>query len=160
MAYPLDVLLDDRSFIERGGDVVRCRADQLHAALMRLVIGFGAFEAGQKRMMDIDAAAGKLRCHFFREYLHVAREHDKLGVGRANDLQDFLFLLALRLFRCRQVMKGNALQVDMRVSLERVIGDDGGDLHREFADAASIEQIDEAVIEARDEDHHAPVLRA
>ena len=43
-----DFLLDDRAFIEVGGDVMCRRADQLDPARMRLVIGLGTFEAGQE----------------------------------------------------------------------------------------------------------------
>ena len=38
------------------GDVMRGGADQLDAALMRLVIGPRALEARQERMVDVDAA--------------------------------------------------------------------------------------------------------
>jgi hypothetical protein len=56
MADALDILIDDRAFIEVAGDVVRGGADQLDAARMRLMIRPRALEAGQKRMMDVDAA--------------------------------------------------------------------------------------------------------
>jgi hypothetical protein len=60
MADALDVLVDDRAFIERGGDVMRGGADQFDATLMRLMVGPRAFKARQKRVMDIDAAAESL----------------------------------------------------------------------------------------------------
>ena len=56
VADALDVLLDDRALVEIGGDEMRGRADQLDAARMRLVIGLRALEAGQERMVDVDAA--------------------------------------------------------------------------------------------------------
>ena len=34
-----DVLLDDRTFIQLGGHVVRGRADELDAAIVRLLVG-------------------------------------------------------------------------------------------------------------------------
>ncbi len=34
-----DVLLDDRTLVEIGGDVMRRRADQLYAALIGLLVG-------------------------------------------------------------------------------------------------------------------------
>src|SRR5262245_60535432 len=40
MRHPFGFLLDDRSFIEIRRHVMRGRADQLHAALMRLMVGF------------------------------------------------------------------------------------------------------------------------
>jgi hypothetical protein len=39
MADALDILVDDRALVERAGDIMRGGADQLDAALMRLVIG-------------------------------------------------------------------------------------------------------------------------
>jgi hypothetical protein len=37
MADALDILVDDRTFIERAGDIMRGCADQLDAALVRLM---------------------------------------------------------------------------------------------------------------------------
>jgi hypothetical protein len=54
MAGTLDVLFDDRAFVERAGDVMDGGADQFDAALMTL--RSRALEAGQERVMDIDAA--------------------------------------------------------------------------------------------------------
>src|SRR5688500_10735396 len=51
----LYVLLDDRPFIEVHGRIVRGGADDLHAALVCLVVRLGAFESRQERMMDVDA---------------------------------------------------------------------------------------------------------
>jgi hypothetical protein len=56
---PLDILLDDRSFVEIVSHIMRRRADDLDPAFMRLVIWFGPFEARQKAVMDIDATPGK-----------------------------------------------------------------------------------------------------
>src|ERR1700686_5449040 len=49
MADALDVLVDDRALVEVAGDVMRGGADQLDAALMRLVIGARALESRQER---------------------------------------------------------------------------------------------------------------
>ena len=42
------VLFNDGAFVQIGGDIVRCGANQFNAALVCLVIGLGALEAGQK----------------------------------------------------------------------------------------------------------------
>src|ERR1700740_931758 len=55
MADAFDVLVDDRSLVEVAGDIMGGGADQLDATLMRLVVGPCALEAGQKRVVDIDA---------------------------------------------------------------------------------------------------------
>ena len=54
VADALDVLLDDRAFVEIGGDVMRGGADQLDAALIGLVVGLGALEGRQERVVDVD----------------------------------------------------------------------------------------------------------
>ena len=59
VADALDVLVDDRAFVEVARDVMRGGADQFDAALMRLVVGPRALEARQERVMDVDAAARK-----------------------------------------------------------------------------------------------------
>ncbi len=48
MADALDVLIDDRPFVEIAGDVMRGGADQLDAALMSLVIGLAPLKPGRK----------------------------------------------------------------------------------------------------------------
>src|SRR5690242_9309205 len=39
-----DILRDDRAFVESVGDIVSCSADELDAALKRLLIGIGTNE--------------------------------------------------------------------------------------------------------------------
>jgi ribosomal protein L18 len=51
------VLLDDRPLVEFAGHVVAGRADQLDAALVGLVVGLGADEAGQEGVVDVDDLA-------------------------------------------------------------------------------------------------------
>src|SRR5258708_40190837 len=63
MADALDVLVDDRAFIEVAGDIMRSGADQFDAALMSLMIGPRALETRQERVMDVDAAPRKLWRH-------------------------------------------------------------------------------------------------
>jgi len=59
MADSLDVLVDDRAFIEFAGNVMRGRPDHLHAAGMSLMIGPGALEPGQETVVNINAASGQ-----------------------------------------------------------------------------------------------------
>ena len=66
MADALDVLVDDRPLVEVARYVVRGGPNQLHAALVRLVIGPRALEAGQEGMVDVDAAPGQFRRQFIR----------------------------------------------------------------------------------------------
>src|SRR3990172_9917413 len=51
-----DVLLDDRSLVQLRRGVVRRRADDLHAAFVRLVVWACAGERGQELVVDVDDA--------------------------------------------------------------------------------------------------------
>ena len=48
VSHALDHLLDNRPFVQVGSDVMRGGADDFYAALIRLMIGARALEAGQK----------------------------------------------------------------------------------------------------------------
>src|SRR5690606_31986622 len=63
----LDVLLDDRTLVERTGDVMRGGADQLDATVVRLAVGPGALEAGQERVVDVDRTPLELSAEVFRQ---------------------------------------------------------------------------------------------
>src|SRR5690242_18979972 len=69
MTDALDVLIDNRSFVEVARDVMRSRADQLHAALMGLMIGLGALESRQEGVMNVDAASRQFRREIVRQDL-------------------------------------------------------------------------------------------
>ena len=51
------VLFDDRAFVEIGGDIMGCRTDQLHAALIGLLVRVGALEGGEEGVVDVDDPA-------------------------------------------------------------------------------------------------------
>ncbi len=144
----LDVLLDDRSFVEIGGDIVRRGADQLDTARMRLVIRPGALEARQKRVMDIDAAAVEFGGEIVGQDLHVAGEHHQVDVSRLDDIPDRRLLLCLGLLGDGQVIERNAGQVVMQIGLARVIRDNPCDIDGQLTDAPAVEQVGEAVIES------------
>jgi hypothetical protein len=52
------------------------------------------------------------------------------------------------------VLEAQSVEIDMAIGGARVVGDDGDDLHVEFADAPAIDQIGQAMVEFRREDHH------
>src|SRR6478735_107717 len=78
MTHSLHRLLDDRTLVEIGRDVVRGGADDLHAAFVSLVVRPCALEARQERMMNVDAASGERAAHVIRQDLHVTRQHQKV----------------------------------------------------------------------------------
>ena len=84
---PDHLLLDDRALVEVGGDVVRRRADQLHAAVVRLVVRLRALEAGQERVVDVDRAALERVAEPVGEDLHVARQHHEVDVVLVDQFQ-------------------------------------------------------------------------
>src|SRR4051794_16605625 len=67
-----DVLLDDWALVQLGRDVVSCRADDLHATRLRLVVWPRADERGQERVVDVDDAGWPAGDEPGRQDLHVA----------------------------------------------------------------------------------------
>jgi len=121
---------------------------------MGLVIGFGALEARQERVVDIDAAAFQLGRQAVGQHLHVAGEHHQVGPGLADQPPESRLLLELGLARHRQVVERQVRQVEVPIDLRRVVGDDGGDIHRQLADPPAIEQVGQAVVGLAGQDHH------
>lgn len=77
MADACYVLLDDRTGIELCSDIVAGGTDDLHTAFPRLVIGFGAYEGGEERVVDIDDVVRIVGYHIVGDNLHVTRQHDE-----------------------------------------------------------------------------------
>lgn len=50
-------LLDDGALVEVGGDKMGGGANDLDATVISLMVGFGALEAGEERVVDIDDLA-------------------------------------------------------------------------------------------------------
>src|SRR3546814_9706374 len=103
--------------------------------------------------MDVDAAPGQLRRQTVGENLHVAGEDDQIGPGLADDVTQLLLLLELGALRDGQVMERNSVEVQMRIGREGVVRDDAADVHLDLADAPAVEQVGEAVVEVRSEEH-------
>ncbi len=160
MRDTLDVLLDDRTFIEVGGDVVRRGPDQFDAAAMGLVIRPRTLESGKKGVVDIDAASRELGREIVGQDLHVAGKDDEIDLPRFNDLPDCIFLLRPGFRRDRQMVEGNTGQVMMPIGFLRMIGNHAGDVDRKFTDPPAVQEVGEAVIEARDQHQHALALGA
>jgi hypothetical protein len=148
------VLLDDRALVEVGGRVVGGGADQLHAALVGLVIGPPPAEGRQEGVVDVDHGPPELREELLREHLHVAGEHDEVDALLAQQRELALLLLALVLLPDREDAIGDPELP--RDPLEiRVVAHDQRDLAAELPGLVAQEQVVEAVVGARDEDRHA-----
>ena len=104
-----DVLFDDRAFVQIFGDVMGRRADDLHAALMGLVIRPGPFETWQKTVMNIDRAALQRPTQTRRKNLHIARQHDQIDLLAFDQIDNGLFLRFAAGVIDRQMMERNAV---------------------------------------------------
>src|SRR6185437_7663177 len=98
-------------------------------------------------------ASGELGGEAVREDLHVARENDEIRVCGFDDLPRLGFLLHPGFPGDRQAVKGNVAEVDMGVSLPRMIGDDRDRRHPELAAAPAVEEIDQTMVETRDHEN-------
>ena len=127
---------------------------------MRLMIGLGALESRQERMMDVDAAPRQFRGEVVRQHLHVASEHDQIGSGRLHQPPYFGFLRRLGFARHRHVMERNVAELVMRIGFARMVGNDARDFHAQFADPPAIEDIGEAMVELGNQQHHLGPRRA
>ena len=156
------VLLDDRARVELLGDVVRGGADQLHAAVVRLVVGLGALETGQEAVVDVDGPATQELAELGRQDLHVARQHDQVDAQLTDELFNLQLLLALGFEAGAggqlQVMEGDAVALH-QLGEVGVVGHDGRDIHPELAAAPAEQQVIEAVAVLADHDQHARLAR-
>ena len=83
-----DVLFDDWPFIELSGDEVRSGANQFHAASVGLMVGLGAFETREQRVMNIDCSSVETLAQVVRKNLHIARKDDEVDVVLVDDRHD------------------------------------------------------------------------
>ncbi|MPL84484.1 hypothetical protein SDC9_30449 [bioreactor metagenome] len=152
------VLLDDRALVEIGGDVMRRRANELHAALIGLLVGVRALEARQERVMDVDDPARHLGAQRIREDLHVARQHHELGAGLVDHGEQLGLGLGLVLLRHPDVVEGDVV-VHHHLLIGQVVRDHADDLDRQRADARPVEQVVQAMAEVRHHQQHLHLAR-
>ena len=57
VVYTRHILFNDGAFVQVRRDIVGGGTNQFDTAVMRLVVGLGAFEAGQERVVDVDGTA-------------------------------------------------------------------------------------------------------
>ena len=83
---PLDVLLDDRSFVQIRGHEMSSRPNELHAPVVRLVIRPCTFEAGKEGVMNVDHSPFKISAQVIAENLHVASKNHCVDPVLLDDL--------------------------------------------------------------------------
>ena len=145
------VLLDDRPVVEFLGDVVRGRPDEFHAALLGAPVRRGADERGQERVVDVDQRAADVRQEVVREDLHVARQHDQIGVA-AQQIEQALFGIRAIVFRRGDMNERHAERPDLFGEL-RMVRDHHRHRHVQLTAAVAPQQIEQAVILLRGQDH-------
>lgn len=82
-----NVLLDDWPLIEVAGDKVGSGANDLHTAVVSLVVGLGTLEGRQETVVDVDDTAGHGLTQGWGENLHVAGQNDQIDFVLADKLQ-------------------------------------------------------------------------
>src|SRR6201999_3496940 len=76
MGYADHVLLDDGSFVQVLGDVVGRRPDELDPSLLGFLVGAGADERGQERVVDVDDGHADVPDEISGDDLHVPGQDD------------------------------------------------------------------------------------
>ncbi len=147
--------------VEIRRDEVRGGTDELDSAGMRLVVRASALEARQERVVDVDDLAGQPGAQVVAEHLHVPGQHHDVDRCSSTSSSSLLLLLPLGLGGDGQVRERDAVSLGDGAAV-LVVGDHERDLDGQLADVEAVEQVDEAVILARDHDQRpAPLtLRA
>jgi hypothetical protein len=150
-----NILFDDGAIVEYLSDVVGGSANQFDAALERLVVGLGADECRQKRMMNVDEIRGADGGdELVREHLHVARQDDETTAMIADKCDLLQFRLPFAFFCDRDDEVGNAVEV-CDTLVVRMVGNDQRNFAAEFAALVAVEKILQAVVILRNEDGNA-----
>lgn len=127
-----NILLDDGALVKIARDKVRRGPDELHAAVIGLVVGLGALEGRQKTVVDIDDFPRHGLAQRRRQNLHVPRQHDQLDLILLDELQDPGFLLLLCI-RCHGEVHERHLVRCGELGELRVVRDDQRDLNGQLA---------------------------
>lgn len=80
VGHTCDLLVEDRSFVEFFGHVVRGGPDQLHTPVMSLAVGVGSDEGREERVMNVDDPRSIGVDQDGRQDLHVAGQHHEIDV--------------------------------------------------------------------------------
>ena len=149
VGHRLHGLRDDRALVQVGGHVVGGGADELHAAFVRLVVGAGALEGGQERVVDVDGHPGQVPAQLVREDLHVAGQDHQLDVELGDQvaqpvLRGLLGVPARGVLGDGHVDEGHAVEGGERLQVQ-VVRDHHGDLDGQGAGALLEEQVVEGV---------------
>src|SRR6185437_15540561 len=109
-------------------------------------------------MMDVDDALRVSADKLVREYLHVARENDEIGIMLLEQVEDLLLGDLLLLFHYRNSLERYPVEI-RNGFVVGMIRNDERNFAGEFATAVSIEKIGEAMIVFGNQDGHSGSTR-
>ncbi|MCY1430421.1 hypothetical protein D9M71_463700 [compost metagenome] len=118
------------------------------------MIGLGADEGRQEAVMNIDDLMGVLFAELRRQDLHVARQHDHIGLMVLDQARDFAECRLLVLRVDRYVVVRDAMPFDHAAQVI-VVGNNAGDLAVEFIAVPTVQQIGKAMGLATGHQDHA-----
>ena len=149
------ILFDDGAIVEHLSNVVSGGADQLDAALKRLVVGLGTHERRQERVVNInEVLGGQGGDELIRQHLHVACEDDETAFVLADERNLLLFRFPLVFFSDRYDEVGDAVEVGDTLVIG-MIGNDQRDFAAKFATLVAVKKVLQAMVILRDEDGDA-----
>jgi len=153
-----NVLFDDRALVQICRGVVRRRADQFDAPLVRAMVRPATHESRQEGMVDVDDAIVEAAAKVVRYDLHVPGKHDQIDavLGGLHELNFFLFLLGFGVFGNFEHLEGDAKRIRDGFQIGMVRNDEG-DFAIEFSRTVPQQQFPQAVIVLGYHDTH-PLL--
>jgi hypothetical protein len=104
-------------------------------------------------VMDVDDAMRVGVHKFVGEYLHVAGEHDEVGLMLLQNPQKFLLRRTLPIFFNRHSLVRNAIEVGGWLVVG-VIRNDDGNVARQFSALMAIQEVHQAMVVLGDQDCH------
>ena len=141
-----NILLNNRTRIQFGGDVVTCRTDNFHASVVCLMVRLRTNKCRKQRMMNIDNPMRKFVDKIIAQGLHIARQYDEFDVMRLQRFDLLLLLLTFIFLSDMQEMKLSSKALCNR-ACDFVIAKNNGNFHIPFFGFAPCQNIVQTAIE-------------
>lgn len=109
--------------------------------------------------MNVDDPAGHLMAERIGEYLHVSGEHDEFCPRLLDDVHQLCLGLRLVFLPNLDVVERNIVVHD-HLLICQVVGDHADDIDRHRTDLPTVEEIVQAVSEARNHQQNLHAMRA
>lgn len=145
MAHAHDILMNDGTFIEVGGDVVAGRPDDFDPARVGLMVGLCPHEGRQEAVVDVEDLIGKRSDHGRADDLHVAGEHDRVDALLFEQFDLGGLLLELVFLGDREVVEGDVEALGRRAE-GVVVGHNEGNIHWQVTGLVTGEKVVETVV--------------